>query len=137
MAEKTWDNVPCRFWTQNTVNKRGNSEYRVWSNRLLRHAPINAERKDAQDQVFNFKRRAICYLKDGSTLYNLIMSTPNDNEIKIDSVANNQIFVNVKGVILPAKRRPEEGLITFDFANHNGDLSGIHVGHAVCKLKIF
>jgi len=30
---KTWDNVACRFWTQNTVNDRGNSEYIVFANK--------------------------------------------------------------------------------------------------------
>ena len=37
---KTWENVSCRLWTQNTVNDRGNSEYIIFTNRMIRCAPI-------------------------------------------------------------------------------------------------
>ncbi|GAM09406.1 hypothetical protein OR1_01684 [Geobacter sp. OR-1] len=133
---KTWDNVQCRFQTQNTVNKRGNSEYRVWSNRILRCAPINMDRVGAQDQVYNFMLKAICYLVPNSSLYNLIMDTRDDDRIKIDSVVHDYIYINVDGTVLPASRKPAEGLITFDAVNENGDLSHIHVGHAVYNLKL-
>lgn len=131
---KTWDNVPCRFWTKNTVNKRGNSEYRVFTNRMIRHAPVNVDRDGAKDQVFTFKRRAICYLDPGSQLLRLIMRTLDDNQVKIDSVAGDSIWVQVGRVVREASRRPQVGLATFDFVNNNGDLSGIHVGHQIDKL---
>ena len=132
---KTWTNVPCRFWTQNTENSRGNSEYRIWADRMLRDAPINVDRQGAQDQVYTFMRRSICYLDPKSQLCDLIMNTP-DERITIDNVVQDKIYVNADGTILPASRRPVEGFTTFDFVNTNGDLSQIHVGHAVCNLKI-
>lgn len=133
---KTWTNVQCRFWTQNIVNKRGNSEYRIWADRILRNAPINMDRIGAQDQVYTFMRKAICYLDPQSQLYSLIMHTPDDDLIKIANVVHDTIYINVDGTSLPASRRPAEGLITFDTVNNNGDLSHIHVGHAVCNLRI-
>jgi hypothetical protein len=133
---KTWDNVQCRFSTQNTENDRGNSEYRVWADRLLRNAPINIDRVGAQDQVYNFMRKAICYLDPRSQLLDLIMKTGDDNQIKIASVVLDTIYINVSGTTLPANRRPANGLVTFDAVNNNGDLSHIHVGHEVCNLSL-
>jgi hypothetical protein len=132
---KTWTNVQCRFQTLNTENTRGNSEYRIWTDRMLRNAPINVDRDGAHDQVYTFQRRAICYLEPNSLLYELIMRTP-DDRIKIADVVHDDIFVNADGTTLPARRIPAEGLITFDFDNNNGDLSHIHVGHAVLNLTI-
>jgi len=133
---KTWANVECRFQTQNTENRRGNSEYRIWPNRMLRNAPVNVDRVGAQDQVYTFMRRAICYADPQTQLYELIKRTLDDDLIKIDSVVQDVIYMNVDGTVLPASRRPAEGFKTIDFINNNGDLSQIHIGHAVCNLKM-
>jgi hypothetical protein len=103
---------------------------------MLRNAPINVDRVGAQDQVYTFMRRAICYADPKTQLYELIKRTPDDDLIKIDSVVQDVIYMNVDGTVLPASRRPAEGFKTIDFINNNGDLSQIHIGHAVCNLKI-
>ena len=134
---KTWENVSCRLWTQNTVNDRGNSEYIIFTNRMIRCAPINIDREKAQNQVYTFKHKSICYLDPKSHLYGLIkpLSLHERNKIKIDSVAHDDIYLNVFGVVLPASRIPKVGLATFDCINNNGDLNEVHLGHKVCKIE--
>lgn len=136
MPRKTWDNVPCRFWTQNTVNDRGNSEYRIFRDRMIRHAPINADRAGAQSQVFTFAHKSICYLDPQTHLYDLVLHTSlhRRNQITIDSVVRDLVYLNVFGVTLPAFRRPAVGLSTFDCINNDGILNRVHLGHAISRL---
>jgi len=135
---KTWDNVPCRFWTQNTDNARGNSEYKISTNAIVRCAPVNMDRPPYQNQVFTLKRKSICYIPPTSQLYDLIGYLPLEerNNIKIDSVVHDNVYLNVQGVILPASRRPAVGFAVFDCINNNGDLDEVHLGHDICKLQM-
>jgi hypothetical protein len=135
---KTWENVPCRFWTQNTVNDRGNSEYKISTNTLLRCAPINTGEDRPHDQVFFLKRKSICYIAPTSQLYNLIGCLPLEdrNDIKIDSVVHNEVYLNAQGVVLPASRIPALGYAVFDCVNNNGDLDEVHLGNDICKLEM-
>lgn len=135
---KTWENYECEFFTGNTENSMGDSKYLILSDRMTRTALVNFKR--APDQVLS-ENPSIAYLDPNGGLYNAIMATPRDSDITIADVNGDRIFVSVKrGPIEPlvaeASRKPANGLCTFDFANNNGVLTHIHVGHVVKLLSL-
>jgi hypothetical protein len=58
------------------------------------------------------------------------------NDIKIDSVVHNEVYLNAQGVVLPASRIPALGYAVFDCVNNNGDLDEVHLGNDICKLEM-
>ena len=137
---KTWANYPCTFSTGNTENTNGNSQYTITAERMTRYAPINAKRAPEQVMTGN---PSICYLTAGGLLNKAIMETDanDDHLITVVAVVGDVITVKVdrgpmEPVIGDCARIPKNGLVTFDFANADGVLSYVHVGHAVILLKV-
>ena len=63
------------------------------------------------------------------------MQTLKDSDITNNNVIGDQIYVELPGYIGIATRMPADGLCTFDFTNTDGELTHIHVGHALTRLS--
>jgi hypothetical protein len=65
------------------------------------------------------------------------MQEGDDDRIKITNVQGDTIFIEVNNLFWGfAYRVPANGLHTFDFINTNGDLTNVHIGHAVANLAL-
>lgn len=134
---RLWTNVPAKFTTKNTVNKKGDSEYTVTADDLERYAPINKDpKRKALNQVHhNQKNRHVAYSTDpnATNLYDDMFKnsiiTYSNSKLKSSKGGTKKY---IESVVL----KPEIGktVLDFDYDKNSRSISGRHVGHAVFTL---
>lgn len=138
---KTWKNFECKFNTTNTSNPLPDSAYFVTEDRMVRVAYVNIDPKRKATNQTCSVTEAVCFIDGGGRLYKAIMGQAKDENITVEAVAGDTIRIRVRNYdgkgryyIGTAQRIPANGLTTFDFANDDGVLSHVHVGHEVKNL---
>jgi hypothetical protein len=126
-----WRNFECQFSTLNTSNELGNSTYYVWSDCILRKAPVNKIRAPDEAEVVT---AWITYINPADN--KRFMKTGRTSIVRVDDEVAVLAGESNSGIQLFTSRRiPKVGWSPFDVIFQRDRIVEWHIGHSIVQLK--